>query len=133
MKILRNARGFTLLEILIVLVIIAVLAGLAVPAYQASVEKSRAQEALQGLSAAREAMLRFHAANGTYVGAAFGAGNMDYDPNAIGTSGQTVIFSYTLSGLAASTFLITATRQGGPVGTVTINQAGTVGRTGVYA
>ncbi len=42
----KNKKGFTLLEILIVLVILAVLAGLAIPAYQSAVEKSRAQEAV---------------------------------------------------------------------------------------
>ncbi len=132
MRILRNKKGFTLLEILIVLVIIAVLAGLAVPAYQAAVEKSRAQEALQALSATRDAMLRYFAVNNTYVGAALGVGVMDYNPNTI-VGGQTQIFTYALSNLGAATFTITATRQGGPVGTVTLNEAGTVGRTGVYA
>ena len=132
MKILKNARGFTLLEVLIVLVILAVLAGLAIPAYQAAVEKSRSQEALTSLASAREAMIRYFAVNNTYVGAALGVGAMDYDPN-VAVGGQALIFSYALSNLGAATFTITATRQGGPVGTVTINQAGTVGRTGVYA
>ncbi len=132
LAILGNKKGFTLLEILIVLVIIAVLAGLAVPAYQAAVEKSRGQEALQGLTAARSAMLRYWTVGSTYVGAAFGVGNMDYNPNTV-VGGQTLIFTYALSNLGATTFTITATRQGGPVGTITLNEAGTVGRTGVYA
>ncbi len=132
MRILKKTGGFTLLEILIVLVIVAVLAGLAVPSYQASVEKSRAQEALQGLSATRDAMLRYHAMNNTYVGAAFGSSALDFDPN-IAVGGQTLIFTYAISGLAANTFTITATRQGGPVGAVSIDQAGTVVRAGVYA
>ena len=128
----KKSKGFTLLEVLIVLVIIAVLAGLAVPAYQSSVEKSRAQEAITSLTGAREAMLRYFAVNNTYVGAALGVGTMDYNPNtAVG--GQTLIFTYALSNLGAATFTITATRAGGPVGTITINEAGTVGRTGVYA
>lgn len=127
-----GVKGFTLLEILIVLVILAVLAGLAIPAYQSTVEKSRQQEALTGLSAARESMMRYYATSGTYVGAGFGNGTLDYDPNT-SVGGQTPIFAYTLSNLAAGTFTITATRQGGSSsGTVTINQAGVVTKTGVY-
>ena len=132
MRLRSNRKGFTLLEILIVLVILAVLAGLAVPAYQASVERSRQQEALAGLSAVRDAMTRYFAQNNSYAGAAFGVGAMDFNPN-LATGGQTVIFSYSLSNLAAATFTCTASRTGGPVGTVSIDQAGAVSRTGVYA
>ncbi len=129
----KNRKGFTLLEILIVLVILAVLAGLAIPAYQAAVEKSRSQEALSSLAAARESVMRYFAVNNTYVGIPANlATGVDYDPNAA-VGGQTPIFAYTIGNLTANTYTITATRQGGPVGTVTINQAGTVGRTGVYA
>ncbi len=129
---LSNRKGFTLLEVLIVLVILAVVAGLAVPAYNAAIEKSRGQEAIRSLQATREAMMRFHSVNNTYVGAAFGTGDMDYNPNtAVG--GQTLIFTYVLSNLGAATFTCTATRAGGPVGTLAISQAGTITRTGVYA
>lgn len=135
---LRGQGGFTLLEILIVLVIIAVIAGLAVPAYTGQVEKSRSQEALQGLSAARDAMIRYHAFSNTYVGAAFGVGYMDYNPG-VAVGGQNLHFSYALSGLSATDFTITATRilatgetGTAPTGTVAINAQGLVSRTGVY-
>ena len=132
MKILRNSKGFTLLEVLIVLVILAVLAGLAIPAYNAAIEKSRSQEALQGLAAAREAMVRYHAVNGTYVGAAYGVGAMDYNPNtAVG--GQVPIFTYTIPATAANTYTLRATRTALTAADyVEINQAGTVVRNGVY-
>ena len=143
----KDKRGFTLLEILIVIVILAVLAGLAIPIYAASVEKSRAQEAIQGLSQARGAMLRYFASNGTYVGAtlrAFGgaaaATDIDADINNL-QGGQNQLFDYTLGGLGAGTFTVTATRiNGRPAGaaapgganTITINQAGTVVRSAIY-
>jgi prepilin-type N-terminal cleavage/methylation domain-containing protein len=128
----KNKKGFTLLEILIVLVILAVLAGLAIPAYQSAVEKSRAQEALSGLAAARESCMRYFAVNNTYVGIPNNLATVvDYDPN-VAVGGQTLIFSYAASNQAANTITITATRQGGPVGTISINQAGVVVRTGVY-
>ncbi len=129
----RNTRGFTLLEILIVLVILAVLAGLAIPSYQAAVEKSRAQEALTSLTATKESLMRYFAVFGTYVGATFAPGpnSLDYNPN-LAIGGQTLIFTYVLGALTATTFTVTATRTGGPVGTVALSQNGVITRTGVY-
>ena len=138
----RNDKGFTLLELLIVIVILGVLAGLAIPAYQGSVEKARSQEALASLGAARESALRFFALNGSYTAPATicfssiagcaPAGALDFDPNPV-SGGATPIFSYAIGGVGAAAFTITATRLGGPVGTVSINQAGTVVKGGVYA
>ncbi len=141
LNISKKSKGFTLLEILIVLVIIAVLAGLAIPAYQATVEKSRGQEALQFLTSTKESLLRYHAQFNTYVGACFASTGgcvapnvLDFDPNAAGGTGQTLIFTYTLPTLTANNFVITATRAGGgPVGTISLNAAGTVTKTGAQA
>ena len=66
---IRNKRGFTLLEILIAIIIIAVLAGLAVPMYKAQVDKARAAEAIRILGDIRRSMTRHYVVNGTYVGA----------------------------------------------------------------
>ncbi len=141
MKIRRDKRGFTLLEILIVLVIVATLAGLAIPVYTAQVEKSRGQEALEALSSTRQAMIRYYANNGTYATADISqAGcNIDYCPNPSGaaaTGGQTLLFSYTLSNTGVTTFTITANRVNPPPGVsgiISVDQAGTVLRTGSYA
>lgn len=131
----RDGRaGFTLLEVLIVLVILAVLAGLAITSYQGLAEKARAKEARHSLMLARDSAIRYFTIANTYVGSTYTPGQpgtLDFDPN-IAVGGQTVIFAYTISGLTANTFLITATRTGGPVGTVSINQAGTLTYTGVY-
>ena len=126
-----NQKGFTLLELLIVIVILGVLAGLAIPAYQSAVEKARGQEALTSLSAGREAAVRFFALNNTYVGIANDLSNLDYNPNTV-VGGQTLLFAYAASNQGAATITITATRQGGPVGTIAVNQAGTITKTGVY-
>ena len=134
---MRTAHGFTLMEILIVIVILGVLAGIAVPVYTANVEKSRQTEALASLDATRQSMLRFFQANGTYVGSTLGPANIDFDPNtAVG--GQTLHFVYTLvPAPTAAAFTIVATRNGvenptAAVGTVSIDQAGVVAKTGVY-
>ncbi len=74
---MNTARGFTLIEILIVLVIMGILAAIAVPSYQASTTKSRrtdAKSALMDLSARSE---KFFAQNNSYtteVSAASGLG-----------------------------------------------------------
>ena len=58
--------GFSLVELAVVVVIIGVLAAFAVPRFRASVERSKAAEAYNYLSAVQAAQERFHARQGTY-------------------------------------------------------------------
>ena len=138
---MKRQRGFTLIELLIVIVIIAVVAGLAIPVLVANVEKSRAQEAITNLGSMRDSMIRYFASNNTYVGAT--VATIDFDPN-IAVGGQNRLFAYTIGGLGAATFTLTATRIVGTVNgealpggagpnTITINQSGLVTRNGPYA
>ena len=142
---MRNNKGFTLMEVLIVLIILGVLAGIAVPIYFAQVEKARSAEALASLGAASQSMKRFFAERGTYVGAVFVGGdgvatfNLDYNPG-LAVGGQVLRFGYAITAQAAATFTITATRvaaagapvpAGGPH-TLTIDQAGAVGKSAIY-
>jgi type IV pilus assembly protein PilE len=127
-----NRKGFTLLEILIVLVILAVLAGLAIPAYTSSIARSKSQEALQSLSATREAMQTYYATNNSYANASLdpaSANYIGYNPNSA-AAGVTRKFDYTLAS-AAGTFTATATPTvaSGLSGTATINEVGTVTNT----
>ena len=59
--------GFTLVELAVVIVIIGVLAAFAVPRFRASVERSKAAEAFNYLSAIQAAQERYHARQGTYA------------------------------------------------------------------
>ena len=62
-----NQRGFTLVELAIVIVIIGVLASFGVPRFRDAVERSKAGESMNYLSAVRAAQERYHAREGTYA------------------------------------------------------------------
>lgn len=49
----RQQKGFTLIEVLVVVIIVAILAALAVPIYMRHVERSRSSEAQTAISAIR--------------------------------------------------------------------------------
>lgn len=104
----RNKKGFTLLEIIIVIIIVGVLASLALPRFFSTVEYSRSTEALSSVSAVRQSMERCYLQrNGTY------AGCTDFttlDLNDPGTS-PNAHFTYTISGLSATGYTLTATRN----------------------
>ncbi len=62
---LKNQKGFTLIEILVVVIIVAILAALAVPRYLRYVEKSRSTEAQTAISTIRKVYDVYLQTNGT--------------------------------------------------------------------
>ncbi|MBM4403866.1 MAG: prepilin-type N-terminal cleavage/methylation domain-containing protein [Candidatus Cloacimonetes bacterium] len=52
---MKNQKGFTLIEILVVVIIVAILAAIAVPRYLRYVERSRSTEAQTAISTIRKA------------------------------------------------------------------------------
>lgn len=117
------ARGFTLVELMIVVAVVAILAAVAYPSYADQVRKSKRAQAKADLVEYAQLAERFHTVNNTYVGFTFpGGGDTINSPREGGTA------AYTL-GLqtAQNTFTISATASDAQskdkCGNLSVNQA----------
>ena len=120
----RTRKGFTLVELAVVVVIIGVLAAFAVPRFLASVERSKAAEAFNYLSAVQSAQERYHARQGVY---ATDLATLDIKLSAPKYFTLGVIAAGT-SGSLEDSWGLTLTRTGAAAGygayTVTFNEEG---------
>ncbi len=118
-------KGFTLIELMIVVAIIAILAAVAFPSYQDQVRKTRRSEAQADLMELASTVERYFTENNTYVGWAVPA-SLNQSPRA-----GTARYVLTVGGVAATTYTLTATPQGGQAadtcGTMTLDQTGATG------
>lgn len=119
-----------MIELLVVIIILSALAALALPAYFASTERSRRQEAIAMLSATRESQMRFYALGRVY---SLTLGGLDFDPSntANDPPGSNRHYTYAMGpGPTTAAYTVVATRNavdgGNGTDTVTINQAGTI-------
>lgn len=121
MRFIRNRKGFTLIELMVVVIIVAILAGISVPLYQKYVQEGKKAEAYAVLdSAVAGAKVYFHR-NRTYVGGTLTAWRAQDDVD------NADYFTYSISNLTATGFTATATLTGGwgPAGaTITWTQTG---------
>jgi type IV pilus assembly protein PilE len=72
-----KARGFTLVELMIVIAVLAILAAIAVPSYYRQVEKSRRADAQSALLSAAQTLERCFTRTNTYVGCTLPATSPD--------------------------------------------------------
>lgn len=100
-----KARGFSLIELMIVIVIIAIIATFAIPSYLHVLEKSRRAEAQTALMELATKMERYYTENHTYVGATLSNLNMPANT-------EDGFYALSLSNLAVNTYTLTATPQG---------------------
>lgn len=63
---MKNQKGFTLIELMIVVAIIGILAAIAIPAYQDYIARSQASEAIQLLGGAKGPMAEFFGDKGRW-------------------------------------------------------------------
>jgi prepilin-type N-terminal cleavage/methylation domain-containing protein len=112
MRLFKNRKGFTLVELMVVVIIVLVLAGIAVPVYIHYIQEGKKSEAYAVIDAARTGALVYFQKNTTFVGGTF-ALFMSADEIA-----NARYFTYALSSLAATGFTVTATVTGtwGPTG-----------------
>jgi type IV pilus assembly protein PilE len=100
------ARGFTLVELLVVMAIVAILAAIAIPSYSAYVQRSRIIEATSSLADFRVRMEQFFLDNRRYTaGAACGiadptsTGSESFDVKCAAADDRT--YKVTATGIAA--------------------------------
>ena len=112
MNFLKNKKGFTLIELMIVVAIVAILAAVAYPSYLSHVQTTRREEAKRTLLEAGQTMEAYYAMNMSYSGAVSGAAVSIYSP------GPDFSDYYTLSasGVSASAYTLTASPKGAQAG-----------------
>jgi prepilin-type N-terminal cleavage/methylation domain-containing protein len=121
MSMLRNRKGFTLVELMVVVIIVLVLAGIAVPVYIHYIQEGKKSEAYAVIDSIVSGALVYFQKNDTYAG-----GTID-NWLARDDVDNATYFTYALSGQAATGFTATATVTGGwgPAGaTITWTQSG---------
>ena len=122
MRMLRNSKGFTLVELMVVVIIVLVLAGIAVPVYIHYIQEGKKSEAYAITDSIVSGALVYFQKNDTYTGG--NAANW----LAADDVGNAAYFAYVISGQGDAGFIVTATATGSwagtPAGTVIWTQSG---------
>jgi type IV pilus assembly protein PilE len=128
----RKARGFTLIELMIVVAVIAILAAIAFPSYQDSVRKARRGQAKADMVEYAALAERFRTVNNTYNT----AGGVTFTLPSLQSpreAGAQAHYRLALTTQTDNAFTITDTAQGGQAkdrcGDLSLTNAGVKGNT----
>lgn len=114
---MKHAKGFTLIELMIVVVIVAILASIAIPSYTAYVTRGKIVEATGNLAGLRVRMEQYFQDNRSYQ-------NAGGDCGVGATPASTKYFTYACASPSIQAYTITATGRDGMAGfAYTIDQS----------
>jgi type IV pilus assembly protein PilE len=124
---MKNCKGLTLVELMVVVAVLAVLAGIAYPLYTAQTEKARRADAKIALETIALAQERAYTINGSYA-SSLGSGTLQISTALAAGGSEEGYYNLTLAG-GGQAFTATATATGGQssdtdCATFTINQLG---------
>jgi len=107
---MRDSKGFTLIELMIVIAVVALLAAIAIPAYTTQVLRSHRADAVNGVSDLRLRQERYRSNHASY------AADMDALLGSAATTasfnGSHAYYDFVISGASATGYTITANAKG---------------------
>ena len=128
---MKQSRGFSLIELVIVVAIIGMIAAFAYPSYREQVAKSRRGDCSGALVGLAQAMERHYTLNSSYLGAAGGGANTGAPavfPASCPVDGGTPTYTLSIAAATASTFTVqavpTGPQSGDRCGTFTLTSTG---------
>ncbi len=98
---IRDSRGFTLIELMIVVVVIGILVAVVYPSFIDSLRQGRRSEGITEILAIQQREEKYRASNASYGTAA-----------QLGGLTATTYYTYAISGTSATGYTITATGSG---------------------
>lgn len=137
---MKEQRGITLIELMIVVTILALIAAIAYPSYREQVRSSHRADCAGVLTSFGNAMERFYTVNNTYLSAAAGGANTGTPavfPATCPVDGGDASYTLTIQAATATTYTLAAapvgSQSGDKCGTFTLTNLGLKGVTGADA